>query len=387
MTSMDQRWGFGYRLALAPSTLATLLARRDQWREELVGWRLGHGDAAPLLVPELLAVYAHSLEGATGGLARLRRKALRIDQPERLGGGQSALCVEHANGPRVLAPQALGVPADAAAGAGVRVAVVDSGIDLAHADFQGARIAASAAFVGVHGVQDGSSDSHGSACAGIIAGPRQPFDGGCRYGIASDARLLIAKAMHDNGSAHSFTVEIAVAWAVRMGADIVSLSLGFERARDAPPSVLARSLSRLSRRHRVLIVAAAGNGDPTRDGIKNPAAGRHVLAVGALDLAGQVRRDSLRGDAAARIFCVAPGANVVAPRREADPHSPQGARHFFNGTSAAVPVVAGLAALLKGEHGACCADLLAGELARRCAPLTLGSAHDWGHGRVQFAPL
>ena len=71
------------------------------------------------------------------------------------------------------------------------------------------------------------------------------------------------------------------------GADIISLSLGFDRARDAAPSVLSRSLSRLSRKHRVRSspppAMATGS-----DGIKNPAAGAQVLAIGALDLAGRV---------------------------------------------------------------------------------------------------
>jgi subtilisin family serine protease len=256
--------------------------------------------------------------GEIGGgqlLRQIRRRALRLDRPESVGRiAQNEDCVSPDPGPRVLAPQALGLSPDRAAGAGVRVAVLDSGVDLGHPDFGGDRLAGSIALVGSGTVQDGSADSHGTASAGIVAGPRQPFDGGCRYGVAADARLLIAKVIEDNGRSDSFAVELACAWALAQGADIISLSLGFDRARDAPPSVLSRSLSRLSRRHRMLIVAAAGNGDRQRDGIKNPAAGARVLAIGALDLAGRARHDSLRGDARTDVFCVAPGANVVCPR-------------------------------------------------------------------------
>lgn len=384
MTTPDERFGFAYRLAMPPSAVKSLLMRRQGRTADVVGWRLGRADGAPLFVPELHALFVHELpSGRAGLLGRLAREALRIDPPEQLGGAHQVVsCTETANGPRVLAPQALGVHPDAPAGEGVRIAVIDSGVDLAHPDFQGAKIAASVALVGNGGVQDGHAGSHGSACAGIVAGPRQPFDGGCRYGIASDARLLIAKAMRDSGRADSFAVEIAAAWALRERADIVSISLGFARARDAPASVLSRSLSRLSARHRVLIVAAAGNGDPIVDGIMNPAAGRRVLAIGALDLAGKVRHDSLHGDRLVQLHCVAPGANVVAPRREAHPDVPTGARHFLSGTSAAAPVVAGFAAVLRGELGHCCADLLATELARRCTPLAGATAQQAGHGRL-----
>lgn len=383
MTAPAQRFGFAYRLALAPSTLATLQSTRRRGREDCVGWRLGRGDSDPLLVPELHALYAHQLDvGRASVLGRLRAQALRVDRPEAIGGVQG--CVEKAPGPRVLAPQWLGLAESAVAGAGVRIAVLDSGIDLAHPDFRDGRIAAQAAFAGQGGVQDGSADSHGTACAGIAAGPRRPYDGGCRYGVASDARLLIAKVMEDNGRCNSFALEIASAWAVRAGADILSISLGFERARDAQPGVLARSLSRLARRFRVLIVAAAGNGDPTREGIKQPANGRQVLAVGALDLADQPRQDSLQSDRLARIWCAAIGSNVVAPVRERDPAQPVGARHFFLGTSAATPVVAGLAAVLKSASGACCGDALAAEIARRCWPPGAGLEAAMGHGRVHL---
>lgn len=382
MTAPAQRFGFRYRLALGPGTLATLMATRRQ-REELVGWRLGGDDNDPLVVPEVHAVYAHDIDvGRASVLGRLRAQALRVDRPESIGGVQN--CVEKAPGPRVLAPQWLGLSEQAPAGAGVRIAVLDSGIDLAHPDFGGGRIAAQAAFAGSGGVQDGSADSHGTACAGIAAGPRRPFDGGCRYGIASDARLLIAKVMENNGRCSSFALEIAAVWAVRAGADILSISLGFDRGRDAPPSVLARSLSRLARRFRVLIVAAAGNGDPATQGIKQPASGRHVLAVGALDLADQPRHDSLRSDQVAQIACAAIGSNVVAPIRERDPARPIGARHFFLGTSAATPVVAGLAAVLKSWTGHGCGEWLAAEIARRCLPPAAGLESAMGHGRVRL---
>ncbi|MGE4070349.1 MAG: S8 family serine peptidase [Lysobacterales bacterium] len=380
MTVAAERWRFGYRLSLAPRQVAELATRRTQLVEDLIGYRLGRSDGAPLFVPALGAVFVVELGG--GQLLRqIRHRALRVDRPESVGRGtQSGDCVPPDPGPRVLAPQALGLNPDRPAGTGVRVAVLDSGIDLGHPDFGGDRIAGSIALVGSGSIEDRSPDSHGTASAGIIAGPRRPFDGGCRYGVAADARLLIAKVIEDNGRSNSFAVELACAWALAEGADIISLSLGFDRARDAPPSVLSRSLSRLSRRYRTLMVAAAGNGDWQQDGIKNPAAGTRVLAIGALDLAGRVRHDSLRGDARAEVFCVAPGANVVCPRREADPQRPVGARHFFNGTSAAAPVVAGLAAVLRSEQPGCCADMLAAELIRRCRMPPAADALAYGHG-------
>jgi hypothetical protein len=383
MTGYAQRWQFQERLALSARGLAELLRERAQFTEDVVGYRLGSAATDPLLVPALSALFVPA--GAMGGrsIQSLREHSLRVDQPEGVGGALAVQdCLEGMLGPRTFAPQALGIDADAEAGSGVLVGVLDSGLDRHHPDFAGDRVAARAAFVGDGSTDDGTADSHGTAAAGIVAGPRRPFAGGCRYGIACEARLIVAKVMENSGRSDSFAVEIGAAWAIAAGAQILSISLGFPRARDAGPSILARSLGRLSRRLRVLIVAAAGNGDPLTDGIKQPAAGRSVLAIGATDLHGNVRHDSLRGDAKARLFCVAPGANVVSARVEADPAHPVGARDFFNGTSAAAPVVAGFAALLKQHSPGCCADLIAAELARRCTPLDRGDAGDFGAGAL-----
>ena len=79
--------------------------------------------------------------------------------------------------------------------------------------FGGDRIAGSIALVGSGTVQDGSADSHGTASAGIVAGPRRPFDGGCRYGVAADA-LADRQGREDSGRSDSFAVELACAWAL-----------------------------------------------------------------------------------------------------------------------------------------------------------------------------
>ncbi len=373
-----QRWSFDQRWALAPDRVRRLLDQRAHWREELIGFRLGSADCDPLFVPDLSAIFLRAEDAkALGGLAI---EHLRVDAPESMGAMQQvADCSTGALGPRIFAPQALGLDLATTAGDGVIVGVLDSGIDARHPDLRG-RIAASAAFMGQGSVEDGSSDSHGTAAASIIAGARLPADGHCRYGIACEAQLVIGKVMHNSGRSDSFAMEIGAAWAIAAGAQILSISVGFDRARDAGASVLSRSLSRLSLRKRVLIVAAAGNGDPQRDGIKQPAAGREVLAIGATDLQGAVRHDSLRGDRRAGIFCVAPGANVACARRSDG--GANAARGFFNGTSAAAAVVAGLAAVLKADCKGACAQFLRAELERRCRPLEVGNHLDFGAGAL-----
>src|SRR6185436_15956586 len=86
------------------------------------------------------------------------------------------------------------------AGAGIRIAVLDTGIDLGHPDFAG-RVIASQSFIPGAAVQDGHS--HGTHCAGTAAGPKSPPGTQRRYGVAHGARLLVGKVLSDQGSGTS----------------------------------------------------------------------------------------------------------------------------------------------------------------------------------------
>src|SRR4030095_12245763 len=82
-------------------------------------------------------------------------------------------------------------------GTGIRIAVLDTGIDLGHPDFVGGGLS-SQPFTPGQPVQDGHS--HGTHCAGTAAGIKVPPGGQRRYGVAYGARLLVGKVLSKSGS-------------------------------------------------------------------------------------------------------------------------------------------------------------------------------------------
>jgi subtilisin family serine protease len=132
-----------------------------------------------------------------------------------------------------------------------------------------------------------------------------------------------------NGKGNSRTVAAGIIWAVDHGAGVINLSLGAGRSTLA----IQRAVD-YAARHDVVVVAAAGNQGSSRRFY--PAASQSVIAVAATDRADRLYPWSNRGD---WVDIAAPGCNV-APWRG-------GSYATFCGTSAAAPLVAGLAALVR----------------------------------------
>lgn len=222
-------------------------------------------------------------------------------------------------------------------GDGVRVAIVDTGIDAAHPDLAG-RVVVSRNFV------DGDAgrfagDRHGTAVAGVISSIANNREG--IVGIAPGARLLALKACwHDAGaeaSCNSFTLAQALGAAIEGGARIVNLSLG-----GPPDPLLAQLLEHAIARGTVVVAAVPPDG--RLDGFPLGVAG--VLAV---DVAG-----------------AAPRASPVlrAPGREVITLAPGGRYDFVSGSSIAAAHVTGAAALLLASEPALSAREI-GALLRR----------------------
>ena len=243
-------------------------------------------------------------------------------------------------------------------GAGVRVAVIDSGIDGNHPEFAG-RIAAAKSFVGGSALTD--EQGHGTFVAGEIAAATNNGIG--IAGIAFPAKLLIAKVVR--GDEIPLGAETAaIRWAVAQGARVINLSLGGLRdptdpLRDTFSPAEANAVS-YAVSHGVLVVAAVGNGDQAPRApwpyASYPAALPHVIGVSALARDGAVpgfsNRDPVFDDLAA------PGQDVLStlPRRltAARPscvdqgYSDCGSDDYVHasGTSFSAPQVSAAAALL-----------------------------------------
>ena len=166
-------------------------------------------------------------------------------------------------------------------GSGVRVAIVDTGIDAAHPDIA-TRVMATADLTG-RGT--GDDVGHGTHVAGIIGGA-----GAVYRGVAPGAGLVIAKALSAGGGTED-TVLAAMSWASRQNVQVMNLSLG---GPGSPTSPLAREVDALAAEG-ILVCVAAGNAGPAAGTITSPGDARGALTVGATDKTGALAFYSSRG--------------------------------------------------------------------------------------------
>jgi subtilisin family serine protease len=234
-----------------------------------------------------------------------------------------------------------------ATGRGASVAVLDSGLDFEHPDFRNRVDPEDVARIIDADPQD--PDGHGTHCAGIIAGP-VTNDFGTRYGVAPNARLLIANIYEFGKQTTDWHLLRGLLWAADRGADVVSLSLRSSPRDEVEPfSELFEAVARHLLERGVLIVAAAGNSsdrwEPFIGPIEHPADCPSIIAVGATNRAGQTARFSAGGGRTQRTpTLAAPGVAIDSAyaRVRSGAHPPYRA---LTGTSQAAPHVAGVAAL------------------------------------------
>jgi subtilisin len=215
---------------------------------------------------------------------------------------------------------------DATRGKGVKVAVLDTGIDFNHPDlapnYKG----------GVSFVPDETNpmdyNRHGSHCAGIIAAA---LNGLGVVGVAPAAYLYAVKVMSRSGSGNWSWLIAGLDWCTKNGIHVASMSLGG----TAPSAV--QTMCDLAFSRGVLLVAAAGNsGGP----VDHPARYAGVIAVSAIDAANQLASFSCRGP---EVELCAPGVDVLST-------VPGGGYARLSGTSMACPHVSGAAALAWSTH-------------------------------------
>lgn len=221
-------------------------------------------------------------------------------------------------------------------GAGIVVAVIDSGIDLTHPAFQGA-LTDSSTWKDFYGADDLPQEEgeigvgaygHGTNVAGIV------------LQVAPAAKIMPLRVLGPDGSGDVAGVAQAILYAADQGAKVINLSLGSVENSSIVEDVIRQVTAR-----GVYVVASAGNADQNR--ISYPAAlagmngalGDYLLSVGSSDL--NDLKSSFSNYARA-LEIVGPGENVYAPY-------PDGMVAAWSGTSMAAPMMAGGLALALGQ--------------------------------------
>ena len=218
------------------------------------------------------------------------------------------------------------VPPSLRSGAGIRVAVLDTGMDLGHPDFAG-RAFATNTFVG-QPVQD--LNGHGTHCIGTSCGPFAPVGSTPRYGIAHRAQIFVGKVLTNSGAGTTASVLAGMNWAIANRCTVISMSLGAQ----APVQAAYNAAGQAALNAGCLIVAAAGNaGSAVFTGA--PANSPTIFAVASLD-----------PNLAPSAFSCSGKIEIAAPGRDVFSSVPMPTRYGMkSGTSMATPHVAGCAAL------------------------------------------
>ena len=306
-------------------------------------------------------------------VARNQRRTL---PPLVLAAAEPAAAQAQAPVNRALEQIGLDPLATSPSGRTIKVAVIDTGIDLTHPDLS---VLPGNTRSFVPDEPDAADlNGHGTHCAGVIAGRADP-QGGFRYGVAPGCELVIAKVLNQYGQGYDDQILDAIDWAADQGASILSMSLGSARAAGQPYSDPYERVAQVLLTQGILLVAAAGN-ESQRPAmiapVGNPAACPSILAVAAVDGRGQPAYFSCGDtDGIGRVDLAAPGVGVYSAWMD-------GGYRRLSGTSMAAPHVAGAAALYMERFPALAGQALWDRLRADAAPLP-SAVTDVGAGMVQ----
>ncbi|WP_405017648.1 type VII secretion-associated serine protease mycosin [Kitasatospora sp. NBC_00070] len=253
-------------------------------------------------------------------------------------------------------------------GEGVKVAVIDQGVDGTHPDLAGQVLPGYDP--GNQGREKAPKVGHGTSMAGVIAGKGHDGDSGV-IGVAPGSKII---PIFKSDASGTDAIADGIRWAADHGAKVINISQGAPgAASDEDTAAVAYAVSK-----DVLVVVAAGNEASSK--VSSPANVPGVLAVGAVGKDGKVWSNSNSGP---ELMLTAPGTEIVSTG------SCSGSKYCIaDGTSSATAFVSGAAALVRAKFP----DLTAGQVANRLvksakAPAALGGAklpdEHYGYGIVR----
>lgn len=267
-------------------------------------------------------------------------------------------------------------------GLGVRIAVLDTGVDFSHAALGGC-FGRQCKVVAGYNTYDNNNDitdvnGHGTHVAATAAGKAETGNG-----VAPDASILAVKVLNDYGYGTDSSVIAGIEYAIdpdddpstNDGADVINMSLGGPGGANRPISQAAEAAVRAG----VVVVAAAGNGYDYMT-VGAPAVARSVIAVANVDQNDTVNYSSSRGPVEGADYLK---PEISAPGTDIEAAKTGGGLQKLTGTSMASPHVAGAAALLLQAAP----ELTPAEVKQRLlqsADLIGGNPAETGSGRLNI---
>ncbi|HCC48168.1 MAG TPA: peptidase S8 [Elusimicrobia bacterium] len=252
---------------------------------------------------------------------------------------------------------------DYTAGQGVKVAVIDTGIDYTHPDLAANYKGGYNAIITTATPLD--DQGHGTHVSGTIAAVR---DLKGVVGVAPGVDLYGVKVLDKRGSGQYSWIVAGIEWAINNGMHVINMSLGGGSGTEAMKQVMIKA-----HEAGIAIVCAAGNDSGP---VNFPAKYPQAIAISASDSADRIASFSSRG---AEIVIIAPGVNVYSTRKG-------GGYTTMSGTSMACPHAAGLAALAVGA-GAEGAEAVRSALKGAATPLPNLTPVQQGAGLVDAFKL
>ena len=320
--------GFSSRIIFSPESSGTYYLEASAYNNEYTGTYLITADEADPLPP------GYNPEDGFGHINAKRsfEKLLGITLNDAADLGGDLWGLDNIGAPEVWTGSN---SFSGATGSGTVIAVIDTGVDLDHPEFQN-RIAQGYDFVDYDNIAD-DGEGHGTHVAGTIAGAD---DGEGITGVAPDASIMPIRVLDDEGYGYTSDIIAGVRWAADNGADVINLSLGGGGYSQAMADAIAYASDLGS-----VIVMAAGNNGGESPIYPAAHAETHGIAVGAVNQEKSFADFSNRAGFTFLDYVTAPGVNIFSS-------TPNGNYDYYSGTSMASPHVAGIAALLKSHDKA-----------------------------------